>query len=260
MTTAASVKATSASVSWPHTTASLSFTEGSLVVVFVTNTGGATATGVGSTDDISDTFANLGPWSLVQKSAPGSVSQTAVYVFYAVAGATESGTITVATPGGSSPTDSQVSVFEVTDVDLDTPVVGTVSSAGAVSSFNLTLTEAPLAADVVMGFSASRNDNNGVTPGSGFTELVDFYAGSNPSASQFAEWKTSTTSTDVSMSGLNTVHSTGLGLIVKAPDGAEPTEVWNAYVWDGTNLLPADVFVTPDGTTLEAADIFGTAT
>lgn len=256
----ASVLVGASSVTYPHTTASFSVAQNALVLVVVATTGGAAATATGSTDDISDTFATLGTWSLIQQSNTGLSGKTALYVFHAIAGASESGTVTVAVPTGGSPANAQVSVIQVTDVDLDTPIAGTISEASAFTNYSLTLTEAPLAADVVLGISVSRNDSDGVTPGSGFTELVDFYAGANPSASSFVEWKTSSTSTTVDMTGLDNVHNSVMGLIVKAPNGtAPPPEIWNTYVWDGTNLLPADVFVW-DGTTLQPADVFGEAT
>lgn len=247
--------ATETVTSSPHTTASFTPTELAEVFVVATVTGGSGLTTSLTTAAIESTHSNLGPWKLEQVADPGQNGAVALYVFHARASAgVTSGTCTL-TMAGSSPPDLQVTVMQVTDARSYDTIRGLVSGQGSVSSFSLNLTEEPLGGDVVLGFSSSRNDADGSTPGTGFTELYDAFH-SNPSASQMCQHRTGSASKAVGVSGMDTAYSAFLAFIVKQEDGGTPPEpVWEAFVWDGSSLIPADVFVTPDGVALEACDL-----
>lgn len=259
MTTAASVLvATQATTVSPHTTASFTPTELAEVFVVVSVTGGTGLTGSLSASAIQSTHTNLGPWELEQVADPGVSGAVALYVFHAFADTgVSSGTATI-TVGGTTPPDMQVTVLQVTDARSYDVVRGVVSGQGAVDQFSLNLTEAPIGGDMVLGFSTSRNDGDGCVPGSGFTELYDNWH-SNPSASQAGQYRTGSASTAVGVTGMDSAYSAFLALIVKQEDGGTPpAEVWEAFVWDGTQLLPADALVW-DGATLQAAEVLAPA-
>lgn len=260
MTTAVSVLVPTETVTVsPHTTASFTPTELSEVFVVATVTGGSGLTASLTSGSIESTHTGLGPWSLEQVADPGTSGAVALYVFHARADAgVTAGTCTV-TANGSTPPDLQVTVMQVTDARSYDTVRGVVSGQGPVGSFSLDLTEAPLVGDMVLGFASSRNDADGSTADPAFTELYDAFH-SNPSASQMVQFRTGSDLTAVSVSGMDTNYSAFLAFIVKQEDGGAPAgDVWEAFVWDGTTLLPGDQFVTTDGTDLVSGESLGTA-
>lgn len=260
MTTVASVLVPTVSVgASPHTTVSFTPTALSEVFVVATVTGGSGLTTSLTAGAISSTHSNLGPWSLEQVADPGVNSAVAIYVWHARANAgVTSGTATI-TVAGSSPPDLQVTVMQVTDARSYSTIRGVVSGQGTVGSFALNLTEAPIGGDMVLGFASSRNDADGATAGAGFTELYDA-SHANPSASQQCQYRTGSASTAVAVSGMDSAYSAFLAFIVKQEDGGSPpAPVWEAFVWDGTTLLPGDQFVTTDGTDLVSGESLGTA-
>jgi hypothetical protein len=200
------------------TTGTISPTANALVVVVFTLTGGAADTIAHSATDTSTSGLTMGSWSVLN-AAPAAATSVSTHVFYAIAGGTPgSGTITVTAPGGTF-TDGKIGVFEVTGADTTTPVVGDASWTGVGNAApSVTLSATPNAADLIIGAAGIRNDSDGMTPGTNFTELWDVGT-TNPSASTMVEYDTGSTSTTVDLSGASTVYGSLIGFIIKPGSG-----------------------------------------
>lgn len=204
------------------TTASFTPTANAFIVVVVGSTGSAAATGALTTAAISSTHSagTFGAWT-IQQSNGGGASRSGVFVFYCFAGASPgAGTLTLTL--GAAPTDAVIQVLEFTGVDTTTPVVGVATTGVATSTASVTVGATPTTSDYLFGAVCSRNDNDGFTPGSGFTAFTQYFHGS-PVASVLIEYQTGTTSTTVDVSSSNTVWTTLVGFIIKnAAAGATP--------------------------------------
>ena len=161
--------------------------------------------------------SGMGSWSLIQAGS-ASTNGAAIHIFYAQAPASPASMSCSASVSGVS---NRVYVFEVTGHDTTTPVVGANATFNAMASPSLELTEAPTTSDLVLGLFTSRNDTNGMDPGTtpAFTQFVEAYDTATPSASVFGEYVTNTT--DQTVGGLNfqTTRTAFAGLIVKVSSG-----------------------------------------
>lgn len=229
------------------------------MLVVLSTTGGTSVTLTMNSGDVSTTIPGMGAWAVAQQSNPPSSGQTAVYGFYAVAGQDGSGTITVGR-SGTTPPDMQFAVLGITGVDPFGIPEGEAGSAGAVDSQSATLTAAPTVDDITILLATGRNTgaSSPPTPGAGFTTVVSG-AHSNPAANLLAAYRLNSTSTAVSADGLGTNHGSMVGFVLRVAPAEPSAPVWDAFVWDGTVLQPADVFQW-DGSTLLPADVDGLAT
>ena len=199
---------------------SVTVSEGDLIFVSITVSGGASATASRSTANIATSLGGSWSWTLAQV-APAAASSCATYVYRAQVPTGGGGTGTFTFTASASVTDSRVCVTKVTGHDTATPIVGDTTLPNTTStSGSMTAGATPTTADALVGIISSRNDTNGMTVGTSFTSLSNEFDAATPSASQLIEYRTSTTSTTIDVSGMSTSSNNGVGFIVKASSGS----------------------------------------
>ena len=224
------------------TSAAFRPTANALVQVVVSVMGNASANSPVAASAITSTISGMGPWSLLQKAGAANAT-SAVFVFYATAGASpNTGTVTVTLVG--SPNDGKLGVFEQTGHDATNPIVGTADAFSSTTTASVTLTQAPTAGDYVNGIATARNNITAATAGTGFTMLWSVANTSTPSAATSMEYRTGSTRTSADINGLWTVHNSFIAYIVKAAPAASLT--WTR--WNGTTEVPLTVQGVWNGT------------
>lgn len=208
----------------PYTSASFAPSADSQVFVVVSNTGSVNDTSNKLATDVTSTFAvTAAGWSIYQSPAPGVTAQTSTHVWTArTTSSPGSGTVTI--NSGATPAASAITILEMTGADATAPINGAVSTQAAGGTSISLDTAVPVATgDAVLIFGTSRNDSDGMT--STMTEVVDSYRGSNPSATQYAAYRTGSTSSTADISGMNTVHNSAVAFHVVAgtPTGGPTT-------------------------------------
>jgi hypothetical protein len=191
-------------------------TAAGLLIVSGSVTGTQAACGAVS---VSSTLTGQGAWTIIQ-SAVTAANQVSAFVAYSVTGATPgTGTVTVTFPAATA--DSRFVVEEVASGISGTPVKGSVTAnAGATASTpSLTLSVAPLVADISYGCFASRNGSVPFNPGGTLVGSTVSSATANPRAGLFTESRTGSTSTTVNASGMGVAYNAGVGLIITSGGG-----------------------------------------
>ena len=213
--------------------ASVTPTAGRLLELAVVISGGASATGTRTTSNISTTCGGTWVWDLKQ-SAPAAAARSATYVATAIV-PSGAGTGTFRFVAGGSVAHARVSLTEFDGVDTSTPIAGAQTLAHTTAgSGSITVGSTPTTSDMLRGVFGSRNDVDGMTPGTSFTEQSDEFELSTPSASMLLEYRTGTTSTTVDVSGSATTSLTGVGYVIKAGAGGQSGDASLAVTADRT--------------------------
>lgn len=154
-----------------------------------------------------------------------------VAVFVAQCGATPgTGIVTVTFAVNSSRRVIHV-VQQAIDFHTTTPVAQSKTGTGVATTLTVTLDATPAAGSLVLGFVCSRD--SAITPGSGFTELVELVASTNTSLE--VEYDNASSPAAVDWSDLNTATNTAVVLEIAeeiAAAGAppimpRPLRIWN---------------------------------
>ena len=200
------------------TSAPITPTPGALVLVYVTETGSAAATGSGTIDSTIPGMG-AGSWSKVQVNPSTAAKEGgALYWMLAPAGG-GSGTITLSL--SAAPNEGRWGIAQTTGdtVDQTTPVVGAGRNDGldTTGTVSLTLDATPTAGDLVVMLAGSRNGwhTQPFSPGQGFTKFHDSYGTANPESSLFIETATGKTDTAAAVSGMYTASNMGAAIIIK---------------------------------------------
>lgn len=149
---------------------------------------------------VSSTFSGLiGGWTKQAEQIRVSTTHSGIAIFTAqVGGSASSGNIT-ALANGSAPTGWKISLFELDTHRDPSPVVQSQVALNFATTLSMTLPAAPLDGSMVIGAVFSRGDTDGVTPGSGYSEIADDVTGT---VSLQTQWKKVSPTTTVDWSGL----------------------------------------------------------
>lgn len=212
---------------------------GSLVFVFSSSTGNANVTS-GATISSTITGMDATKWQAVQWT-PNLVSTEAISIGWCVAPSNPtSGTITVTLQG--TPAEARMVIAEVTGADTVTPVVGQASTGSLTTDVTITTTQAPTMNDMFLALFGSRNCKNGFTVVDG-TVLSSTSAGANPTSAMTIAYRTASTSSSMSASGMFTVSNAGAALIVKGAGAPPAISGVKVYIAGSFVVKPAKVYI-----------------
>lgn len=172
-------------------------------------------------DSVTDTFSDVGTWTIVQQNSTALQQHTA-FIAYALAGNSPgSGTITVTC--GTASIRTSIAFCETTSVDTSTPVLQSTSGTGTADTLEITFGSSMASDSQVIGACASRtsNTNPDVAPGTGFTELTELYSGGTfAQANLCVIYDDGGADTTVDWSNLPTLTNIGVAIeIAAAPSG-----------------------------------------
>lgn len=168
-----------------------------------------------SVSSVTDTLTGTGSWTIRQRQSSLS-SRFVTWWAWAVAGASPgSGTITV----NFSPASLRYAVAWmecVNGFDSGSPETQFDDDAGT-GDISISLAT-PATQAMCIGAFGSRNDGDGITPGSGFSEIVDIDSGGMSTQARLqAEYDNSSPDGVVDVSGMGTLNNLGVALEI-APD------------------------------------------
>lgn len=192
------------------TTASVSPTANSLLVLIVGSVNNPSRTHATPTDGLTGT----GTWTSINTATLGFGHISA---WYAIAGsAPGSGTVSQGLSGGAF---RQAWILaQVTGFDRGTVIRESNTGTGTASTLSISLTDL-IDGTMSVGVILSIGDSDGITPGSGETELVEVTSGgSNESRLQF-QYGDGTNDTAVNWSALNTTGNSAIAFEINSDPG-----------------------------------------
>lgn len=168
-----------------------------------------------SVSSVTDTLTGTGSWTIRQRQSSLS-SRFVTWWAWAVAGGSPgSGTITVS----FSPTALRYAVAWMecaSGFDTGSPETQFDDDAGT-GDISISLAT-PAAQAMCIGSFGSRNDSDGITPGSGFSEIADIDSGgSSTQARSQTEYDNTSPDGVVDVTGMGTLNNLGVALEI-APD------------------------------------------
>lgn len=186
-------------------TASFAVNSGDLIIV---------TANVGSTSDhtaltISDTLGTL-TWTKHQEARTTTSNFWRLVVWTAQATSTTSGTVTVGTDEGSR---WNIHVAKVTGHNTSSPVTQSAKTeGGTATTLTVTLSGSPAATSMVYGAVGSEGETDGVTAGTGFTELQDTTSGAAAESRQQTQYDLTSADTTCDWSSLATTANGGVAI------------------------------------------------
>lgn len=199
------------------TSGTISPTANALLIVAVAGAESPDATH----DTMTDTLTGTGIWTRHQTDVFDDGSRPCrISIWTAQAGPSPgSGTITLTF--GSTCRRKVIGVAEITGHDTTTPVAQSKSSNGNASTLTVTLDSTPAATSAVIGAIAVKEDSDGVSPGSGFTELTDVDSG-GPAFQARLQMQYDLTGADTTCdwSALSTLANAGAAIEIAEAGGA----------------------------------------
>src|SRR3990167_388063 len=134
-------------------------------------------TGVNTHDSMSTTLSNVGTWTKQQFTQYDDATyESGISIWTAkITGAPGTGTVTCTFSNNIRR--KVIAVHEVTGEHATPPVVQGNVNSGAADTLTVTLGSSPGAASLVFAAVNSRNEADGITPGTGFSELTDTTSG-----------------------------------------------------------------------------------
>ncbi len=163
-----------------YTTASFSVTAGDLIIVAADI---GAPSGAGTFDPVTDSFSNVGTWTehVDYNGQNGGTFSTLIST--AIAGSSESGTITVDPLVSSTRWNVKVYVVTGGTYNASVPVAQSAQASTTASTLTATLGSTPATDSLVFASLTSRDGGLPIaTPGANFTELDESFA--NPAGAQ----------------------------------------------------------------------------
>jgi len=213
---------TQATVTDTATSGSFTATVDTLLLVAIAATDDAATIGAVT---MSSTHAGIddGNWVGLEAEMVGGAERMMAALYWVNPTSTGSGTVTVTL--GTTVDRFHIRPLQITsDDEAKRPTHtggGEIADASAVGSPTFALSSAPATTSYVIGCLGSWNEGGDILIGTGYTELFEMFAGTAAAdrINVQVQYRTGSTSTEISWNGCNTISNAGVGIEILEEDG-----------------------------------------